>query len=107
MTELKCPVCGKQMKIGTLDQDDGLGTVWMSIMPCDCVCSYGASKAVWQELITTRKALDYATEMLTRIAVSPETMLEPEKIVPQLAGLALEQINEHFADTSKKMEQKE
>ena len=40
----------------------------------------------------TRKALDYATEILTRIAVSPETMLEPEKIVPQLAGQALEQI---------------
>ena len=64
MTELKCPVCGKQMKIGTLDQDDGLGTVWMSIMPCDCVCSYGASKAVWQELICTRKALDVALDAL-------------------------------------------
>ena len=45
-----------------------------------------------QELNRTRKALDYATEMLERIAVSPETMLEPEKIVPQLAGQALEQI---------------
>lgn len=51
MSDMKCPVCGKQMKIGTLDQDDSMGTVWMSIMPCDCVCSYGASKAVWQELI--------------------------------------------------------
>lgn len=46
-----------------------------------------------KELDRTRKALDYATTMLERIAVSPETMLEPEKIVPQLAGQALEQIN--------------
>lgn len=47
-----------------------------------------------QELITTRKALDYAITMLERIAVSPETMLEPEKIIPQLAGQALERIKE-------------
>ena len=67
MTELKCPVCGKQMKIGTLDQDDSLGTVWMSIMPCDCVCSYGASRAVWQALIDTKKKLDVCTGALKMI----------------------------------------
>lgn len=32
MTDMKCPVCNKQMKIGTLDTDDGMGTVWMSII---------------------------------------------------------------------------
>ena len=41
-----------------LDPDDSMGTVWMSIMPCDCVCSYGASKAVWQALMDTKKKLD-------------------------------------------------
>lgn len=46
------------MKIGTLDQDDSMGTVWMSIMPCDCVCSYGASKAVWQALIQAKQDLE-------------------------------------------------
>ena len=66
MTENKliCPICNKQMKIGMLDPDDSMATVWMSIMPCDCVCSHGASKAVWQELITTRKALDVAVDAL-------------------------------------------
>lgn len=64
MTELKCPFCDKQMKIGTLDQDDSMGTVWMSIMPCDCVCSYGASRAVWQALIDTKKKLDIALKEL-------------------------------------------
>ena len=45
-----------------------------------------------EKLERTRKALDVAVDMLTRIAVSPETMMEPEKVVPQLADLALEQI---------------
>lgn len=67
MSDMKCPVCNKQMKIGTLDPDDSMGTVWMSIMPCDCVCSYGASKAVWQELIRTRKALDVAVDGLKKM----------------------------------------
>ena len=40
----------------------------------------------------TRKALGVAVDVLTRIAVSPETMMEPEKVVPQLADLALKQI---------------
>lgn len=64
MSDMKCPVCCKQMKIGMLDPDDSMGTVWISIMPCDCVCSYGASKAVWQELIRTRKALYIAIKRL-------------------------------------------
>ena len=72
MSELKCPVCGKQMKIGTLDQDDSMGTVWMSIMPCDCVCSYGASRAVWQELIRTREELHKANAELDYIKEQAE-----------------------------------
>lgn len=71
---MKCPVCNKQMKIGTLDTDDSMGTVWMSIMPCDCVCSYGASKAVWQELIRTRKVLDVAVDEITKIKVAAESV---------------------------------
>ena len=67
MSDMKCPICNKQMKIGMLDQDDSMGTVWLSIMPCDCVCSYGASKAVWRELIRTRKALDVAVDALKRL----------------------------------------
>lgn len=50
MSDMKCPICGKQMKIGMLDPEDSMATVWMSIMPCSCVCSYGASKAVWMAL---------------------------------------------------------
>ena len=90
MSELKCPVCDKQMKIGSLDQDDSMGTVWMSIMPCDCVCSYGASKAVWQELIRTRKALDVAKERLKNTILDAEILATPE----YLASRAKETLEE-------------
>lgn len=95
MGDMKCPICDKPMKQATYDYDkkDNDDTLYMSIMPCDCVCNFAASKAVWQALIDTKKKLDYAITMLERIAVSPETMLEPEKIIPQLAAQAIEQIN--------------
>ena len=50
-------------------------------------------KELEKELADTKEKLDYAITMLERIAVSPETMLEPEKIIPQLAAQAIEQIN--------------
>ena len=50
------------------------------------------NKVLQHELIRTKKQLEIAVDMLTRIVVSPETMMEPEKVVPQLADLALEQI---------------
>lgn len=90
--ELKCPFCQQELELTMFAR----GREFVSCNNPNCVISDwgGCSKQIIMELITTRKALDYATEMLTRIAVSPETMLEPEKIVPQLAGQALEQINE-------------
>lgn len=91
MSDMKCPVCNKQMKIGTLDTDDGMGTVWMSIMPCDCVCSYGASKAVWQELITTRKALDLAITELKNVVEDDDFDIYMRQLSAQTT---LEQINE-------------
>ena len=60
MSDMKCPVCDKPMKQATYDYDkkDNDDTLYMSIMPCDCVCNFAASKAVWQELIRTRKTLE-------------------------------------------------
>lgn len=100
MTELKCPVCGKQMKLGTLDLDDGMGTVWMSIMPCDCVCSYGASKAVWQVLIDTKKKLDVAVDALKRLSLGNIPSL------PDDETLALAMCN-YARDTLKQIKDKE
>lgn len=75
MSDMKCPVCDKPMKQATYDYDkkDNDDTLYMSIMPCDCVCNFAASKAVWQELIHTRKALDLAFEMLKDIKNDPDT----------------------------------
>lgn len=66
MSDIKCPICNKPMKQATYDYDkkDNDDTLYMSIMPCDCLCNFAASKAVWQELITTRKALDVAVGVL-------------------------------------------
>ena len=66
MSDMKCPICNKPMKQATYDYDkkDNDDTLYMSIMPCDCVCNFAASKAVWQELIRTRKALDVAVDAL-------------------------------------------
>lgn len=80
MSDIKCPVCGKQMKQATYDYDkkDNDDTLYMSIMPCDCVCNFAASKAVWQKLIRTRKALDVAKERLKNIILDAEILATPE-----------------------------
>lgn len=76
MSNMKCPVCDRPMKQATYDYDkkDNDDTMYMSIMPCDCVCNFAASKAVWQELIKlmeenkrTRKALVFAKSKLNGI----------------------------------------
>lgn len=66
MTELKCPICNKPMKQATYDYDkkDNDDTLYMSIMPCDCVCNFAASKAVWEALADTKKKLDIAVKAL-------------------------------------------
>ena len=66
MTELKCPICNKPMKQATYDYDkkDNDDTLYMSIMPCDCVCNFAASKAVWELLADTKKKLDIAIDAL-------------------------------------------
>lgn len=109
MTENKliCPFCQQELKM--------CGDEWHDLdFYCDkCEPFRVGNRELWQELdrwkqsaedhqqwlriaekrlTITRKALDYAITMLERIAVSPETMLEPEKIIPQLAAQALEQI---------------
>lgn len=69
MTELKCPICNKPMKQATYDYDkkDNDDTLYMSVMPCDCVCNFAASKAVWEVLADTKKKLDIAVDVLKRI----------------------------------------
>ena len=89
---MKCPVCNKQMNICTLDIGDSMETVWKSIIPCDCVCSYGASKAVWQELIRTRKALDVALDALNTIKGKYDPRCAVYYIDEKTAYDALEQI---------------
>nr|DAI32330.1 MAG TPA: restriction alleviation protein [Caudoviricetes sp.] len=87
--KLYCPFCGAEL------QEFGGGDFPL-VHYCDNInCNLYhimGQHTLLQELIRTRKALGIAVDVLTRITVSPETMMEPEKVVPQLADLALEQI---------------
>ena len=57
---MKCPVCNCPMKQSTYDYEtaEDPETWYLSYMPCDCVCSYGASKAVWEALGIAVDALE-------------------------------------------------
>ena len=70
MTELKCPICDKPMKQATYDYDkkDNDDTLYMSIMPCDCVCNFAASKAVWEAFADTKKKLDRAIRVIQEVS---------------------------------------
>lgn len=84
---MNCPFCRQELLLSSLRDGDEEHQMWHCLS-----CQLSAQGKLWQELIRTRKALEIAVDMLTRITVSPETMMEPEKVVPYLADLALKQI---------------
>ena len=61
--DMKCPFCGKQMY-------HPVGKATWSCQNWDCLKSEGmiGNHVLWQELIRTRKALDYAIERLEQMA---------------------------------------
>ena len=87
-SKLKCPFCQQELKCW----DEPHNAIYSNWSCPNCRRFAYGNKLIWQELIRTRNALDIAVDVLTRITVSPETMMEPEKVVPQLADLALKQI---------------
>ena len=85
MSDMKCPFCQQEL-------DTSNYYTRCHNPHCNITTEMEGTEEMWDALVRTRKALDIAVDVLTRIAVSPETMMEPEKVVPQLADLALEQI---------------
>lgn len=84
MSDMKCPFCNGELY-------GCIGHPYCRNEKCE-MCDEMMPQELLDLLERTRKALDIAVDVLTRIAVSPETMMEPEKVVPQLADLALKQI---------------
>lgn len=84
-SKLKCPFCQQEL-------DTSNYYTRCHNPHCNITTEMEGTEEMWVALVRTRKALDVAVDVLTRITVSPETMMEPEKVVPQLADLALEQI---------------
>ena len=109
MKELKCPICNKPMKQATYDYDkkDNNDTLYMSIMPCDCVCNFAASKAVWELLADTKKKLDIAVDRLKGIKAyyddsyaDPHTFVNWYIVAQRLANDAIKTI-EQIKDNDK------
>lgn len=108
MSDMKCPFCQQELEIDDLD---------VQLLGCENQnCKHSihydtvGSKELWQELIRTRKALDGAKKALNDIQFTDDG----NRIVDirSFAHHALDQITaleqkEHFADTSKKIEQKD
>lgn len=90
---MKCPVCNCPMKQSTYDYEtaEDPETWYCSYMPCDCVCSYGASKAVWEELARTRKALETLQELITKLYLSGKITDEQLERYKKMLITALEQ----------------
>lgn len=88
MSELKCPVCGKNMVF--IESDEGF-----DVFVCTnskCKCSGYANESVWKYIDRTRKALDVAVDALKWIS---ETFYLGEEFVAPVGErceIALEQI---------------
>ena len=120
MSDMKCPFCQQELR------NCCAGVIYTCSKPDSCPHEqcYG-SKELWQELIRTRKALENAREAVLAFGKRTDiAMCALAKISKQhpdgcnkgwyvgVARKALEQItaleqNEHFADASKKIEQKD
>lgn len=91
MIELKCPFCQQELR-----------KIHPTYVICDN-CRITGEDKLWQELMRTRRALDVAVDALKLISL---------RYLCEYADKALEQItaleqNDHFADVSKKVEQKD
>lgn len=64
MTELKCPFCQQELDI------DPCGEMGCLNDKCKESVFLIGTKELWQELITTKKALDVAVDALDRMAVN-------------------------------------
>lgn len=84
-SKLKCPFCQQKL-------DTSKYYVRCHNPHCNTTTEMEGTEEMWDALVITYKALRIAIDVLKRISVSPETMMEPEKVVPYLADLALEQI---------------
>lgn len=93
---MKCPICNKPMKQATYDYDkkDNDDTLYMSIMPCDCVCNFAASKAVWELLADTKKKLDIAVDALKELKKNAFLSEYAESVINK----ALKQIKDNDKD---------
>ena len=89
MTDTKCPFCnGKLLNSGRIHKD---GTHEILYQRCDDCKIKDSDPKLWQELITTRKALDIAVDGITYMR---NNCLDYAADYMDYADGILEQINE-------------
>lgn len=105
MSDIKCPFCQQELEIGGVD----------GILRGCPKCRNLGTEMLWQELIRTRKALDVAKDALKRIAGTNKECDIGWKMI-EMKNNAHDTLNQiktvleqkdHFANTSKKVEQKD
>lgn len=88
MSDMKCPICGEMLqKYGEVDTDTGTCIVLGANCP---KCGIGDSDIkLWQEFIRTRKALDYAIDVIKTVAKMSDkmSMKYGETLVEQLDNI--------------------
>ena len=99
---MKCPFCQQELSYWGMD-------TWYCANCAQTKFSRG-NRELWQELIRTRKALEVAKEGLKEIQdkgeyVNPIELAE--SYLDEITALEQAEQNNHFANASKKVEQKD
>jgi len=91
MTELKCPICERDMVF--IESPDGFDVFVCTNSKCKC-CGY-AGKNIWEHIANTKKKLDVAVSALKRIRFRGQhSKYECCQVSGNIAEKALEQINQ-------------
>ena len=99
MSNMKCPFCQQELETWA-KYTDGTSKVWCS------KCNLFGDSKLFSELIRTRKALDVAIRRLDQMTWGCDST-DAEYLLKEIKEITALEQKEHFADTSKKIEQKD
>lgn len=106
MSDMKCPICGQELK--------NINFIWFCENESCRAYDWTMEESAWQELIRTRKALDYAIDVIQKVAKMSDKLSREygETLVEQLDNIQAYCWQEgyvltHEQDLSKALEQKD
>ena len=100
MSDMKCPFCQQELE-RVLQLAGAGGLIEEAYLLCS-KCNIRGERKLWQELITTRKALDVAVDALKIIGsgeiIEHSVLFHEDDNKIMIANKAIEQINEIKGD---------